>query len=167
LHVRHGLVVGRDVGAAEVIDRLLWIAHDEELAGLEPRPERVVARCGRRLLGQEEDDLVLEGIRVLKLVHQQQAVLAGQLSAHGGMAGEQVARQTQQRVEREYASASSLAARALHKRSHELESASHELFINRPHRFEQSVGVLRTRRGLGLGLGPGGATVEQAPAPSG
>ena len=52
-------------------------------------------------------------------------------------------------------------------REAEYEALREVIDNGRQHRFEQSVGVLRARRGLGLGLGPGGATVEQAPAPCG
>ena len=43
-HVAYRTVVGRDVGLAKVIDGLLWIPNDEELAGLELRPVGVPRR---------------------------------------------------------------------------------------------------------------------------
>ena len=70
----------RDVGVAEAVDALLGIADDAE----DPRPQRQIDRfvhCpGNRFRSQQEQHVVLEGIGVLKLVHQD----AGQLPGGGG-----------------------------------------------------------------------------------
>jgi hypothetical protein len=65
------LDVGRHVGAAEAIDRLLGVAHQEQRAG--PDLERgpiVAVRSSPRVAAQAPKDFCLQGVRVLELVDQ-------------------------------------------------------------------------------------------------
>ena len=63
------VVVHGYVGAPEAIDGLLWVADDEQLAGLE-RDVPPVGGVGT-IFSQEQDDLGLQRIRVLELVDEQ------------------------------------------------------------------------------------------------
>ena len=75
-----------DVGPAEAVDRLLGVAHDEEVPGshvhLVPRvaPRCRVARVGG---GDAHGQLNLNGVGVLELVEQQPVVALVQGGAHG------------------------------------------------------------------------------------
>ena len=64
---RLGFLVGLYVGAAEPVDGLLGVAHEEELAGLkfDIGPE---GGASVLYLAEEERDLALQGVGVLKLV---------------------------------------------------------------------------------------------------
>src|SRR5581483_10188746 len=62
------LRVHEDVGAAEPVDRLLRVADDRHA----PRPQTDLPPVpgGGAVLAEEEDDLALEGVGVLELVHE-------------------------------------------------------------------------------------------------
>ena len=89
--------VGLDVGAAEAIDGLLGIAHDEEAAGL--RRELSPVLLLRVLARQVEEDLGLDRVGVLELVDEdgQEAFLEG--APDTGMVAEQVAGDQEQVLE--------------------------------------------------------------------
>ena len=90
LHV----LVESDVRPAEAVDGLLRVAHHEQLsrgrAGLAP------LRGGGIVGGDEQQDLSLQRIGVLELVHQHVGEAAGQLGANGGVVPHQVARAQEQ-----------------------------------------------------------------------
>ena len=65
------LLVERDVGAAEAVDRLLRIADQEELAGRRPHAPPVA--LGGIVGGEEEQQLGLQRIGVLELVDEEVA----------------------------------------------------------------------------------------------
>ncbi len=93
-----GPLVNLDVGPAEAIDRLLRVAHDEEFPGLQFHlvPLRRVATPP---LGQEEDDLGLERVRVLELVDQDVGEPLLEMLPRRGVVEQQVAGHEQQIVE--------------------------------------------------------------------
>ena len=81
-------VVDVDIGAAEPIDRLLRVAHDEERPWAKrhlPPVRRIRLPRRRRDIGglrQPEDDLGLHRVGVLELVHQQVPVLLLERPSH-------------------------------------------------------------------------------------
>src|SRR5207245_10059019 len=74
--------VGTDVGAAETIDRLLRVADDEQLAG--------------HVVGEQQQDLGLDGIGVLELVDEDADELRLQMGANVGVRPDQIARLREQ-----------------------------------------------------------------------
>ena len=97
-HFLDDLQVGGDVGAPEPIDGLLGVPHHEQLAGGEAdvAPARGPPRG---LLAQPQDDLVLQRIGVLELVHQDGLEARLQFLPDARMVPEQVPRPHQQTVE--------------------------------------------------------------------
>ncbi len=83
----HRAVVRGHVRAAKAIDRLLGIPHDEELAGRQSRVEGAGGGRPGRILGQEENDLVLQGVGVLELVYQQEPQALRDPPPYVGMVG--------------------------------------------------------------------------------
>ena len=90
LDARGHAVVDVDVGAPETEDRLLGIADDEQGAGAERKSERIQSRANtllsrvllhRFVCREHQEDLRLDGIRVLELVDEQPAVLGLQRAA--------------------------------------------------------------------------------------
>ncbi len=73
-------LIDLDVGPTEAVDGLLGIAHHEQRTGPEghTRPVSLRARRGR----QQQDDLGLDRVRVLELVHEEPAVLVLERRAH-------------------------------------------------------------------------------------
>jgi hypothetical protein len=88
------LLVDGDVRAPEAVDRLLRVADREELAGARARTAPV--GLGRVVGREQQQDLDLEGIRVLELVHEEMGRALPELASHGGVAHQQVARAQQQ-----------------------------------------------------------------------
>src|SRR6266542_4538165 len=68
---RVDLVVDPDVGASEAVNRLLRVAHDEELSGQQSQLAPVALLNLRRIGRQEPCDLDLQRVRVLELVDEQ------------------------------------------------------------------------------------------------
>jgi hypothetical protein len=68
----HALIKG-DIGTPETVDGLLGIGDDEELAGFGPDATPVV--LDRVVGAQEQQDLGLDRVRVLKLVDEQMCEL--------------------------------------------------------------------------------------------
>ena len=66
------VLIGFDVGAAETIDRLLRIAHEEQRPG--PELAFLPGSPVSRYRGDREENLVLNPISVLKLVDQNELV---------------------------------------------------------------------------------------------
>ena len=92
--------VGRYVGAAEAVDRLLGVAHEEERARAERERCRVVGvAIGRRLAAEAPEDFCLERVGVLELVDKDVAEALGQRPAHLVMIAQQVAGGEDQIVE--------------------------------------------------------------------
>ena len=89
LEHRARLSEGRDVRPPEAVYRLLGVADQEELPGLERdvRPGRGGAG-GVFSGGEQEDHLGLDRVRVLELVHQQELVAPPQVAAHLGVLGD-------------------------------------------------------------------------------
>ena len=79
LNGRARLAVGADIRAAELIDRLLGIAHHEERAwlkrGLLPPPRPVVG-------GDQEEDFRLNRVGVLELVDKNMPIPGAKISPH-------------------------------------------------------------------------------------
>ena len=75
LHGAGQLLEDFHVGAAEVVDGLLPVAHRAEKAGLEREPSRAVRAQGPRrpvpCLGEQEGELQLEDVGVLELVEEE------------------------------------------------------------------------------------------------
>src|SRR3989442_1411700 len=87
-----------DIGAPEREDRLLGVADDEQLAGMQedgwPRLSQSVL-----VLGQEEEDLVLDRIGILKFIHEDGLELALQPRPDMRVGLQQVAGAGQEAVE--------------------------------------------------------------------
>ena len=90
-------VVDRHVGAAEAVDRLLGVADHEQAAGL--GRERAPVAPGARRGAQPGDELGLDGVGVLELVHQDPTGAAVKVVAHVVVVAQQVARPQEQVVE--------------------------------------------------------------------
>src|SRR5207245_8173237 len=104
-----------DVRSAETVDRLLGIADDEKGAGTQGdaatiRYTRYARYAGYAGYGrdhsvivrrQQEHDLSLHGIGILKLVHEQPAILLLQRAPHVRVVAEHVRGHDQQVVEAE------------------------------------------------------------------
>src|SRR4029077_20918728 len=73
-------LVQPDVGTPEAIDRLLRIAHQEELAGY--GSDAAPVPLGRIVCGEQEQQLGLERIGVLELVDEEMAPAHLQAPAH-------------------------------------------------------------------------------------
>ena len=93
------LLVDRDVGAAEAVDRLLGVADDEELARLQAAAAPVGRGLPLRVLGQEERDLGLQRVGVLELVHQDEVEAPLEVAAHGDRGLQDVARAEEEVLE--------------------------------------------------------------------
>ena len=92
--------VSRNVGAAEAIDRLLGIAHEEERARTQRECRPVVRLAGlRRLAAEAPEDLGLQRVGVLEFVHEYVAEALGQCLAHLVVVPQQVAGGEDQVVE--------------------------------------------------------------------
>src|SRR5207249_1494515 len=111
----HDLAVGLEVGAAEEVDRLLRIADDHELLGLD-LDAPPVGLAGVRSLGEVEEDLPLEGVGVLELVDDDHPEAALQTVAHVGMIAEDAARADEQPGEGHVPGTRILAAELLDER---------------------------------------------------
>ena len=96
-------LVQPDVGAPEAIDRLLRIAHQEELAGY--GSDAAPVPFGRIAGGEQEQQLGLERIGVLELVDEEMAPARLQAAAHARVVAHQVACPQQQIDEVETAGA--------------------------------------------------------------
>ena len=84
LHV----LVERDVRAAEPVDRLLRIAHDEQLSR---RGARIPPARLRRVRGSDQqEDLRLQRVGVLELIHQDVREAPRELRAHRNVVADQV-----------------------------------------------------------------------------
>ena len=83
------LLIERDVGAPEAVDRLLRIADKKELAGngADSAPVCVAVIVG----GKQKKDLGLEGIGVLELVDEEVGEALLQLTTHAGIIANEVA----------------------------------------------------------------------------
>ena len=88
---RADFAVQVEVGAAEAVDGLLRVADDEEFSG-----DKVdcfpIAGVLVGALAEEEDDLGLERVGVLELVHEDEAEVALEVVARGAVVAEHVAR---------------------------------------------------------------------------
>ncbi|MYD86991.1 MAG: hypothetical protein F4Y14_12910 [Acidobacteria bacterium] len=88
------LPVDADVGAPEAVDRLLGVSHQEELA----RPGRHLAPVA--LVGiarrQQQQDLGLQRIGVLELVHEDARIALLRVAADAVVVADQVPRLQQQ-----------------------------------------------------------------------
>ena len=88
------LLVERDVGAPEAVDRLLRIADQEQLSG-DGRTLRQSVSLG--IVGREEQqDFGLERIGVLELVDEEVREALLQLAPHAGVAANEIARLDQE-----------------------------------------------------------------------
>ena len=88
------LPVEHQVGPAELVDRLLGIADQEQFPGL--RPDLLPIRFGRIVAAQQQQDLDLQRIGVLKFVDEQMAEALLQIAANFHLAAEQIADITEQ-----------------------------------------------------------------------
>ena len=97
------LLVERNVGAPEPVDRLLRVADEEELAGQYRHlpPVLLLGIIGR----EQEENLSLQGVGVLELVDEVVRVTLLQLAAHGCVFAHQVAGAQEQVEEIELAEA--------------------------------------------------------------
>ena len=88
--------VDADIGSAEPVDRLLRIAHDEERARPHPsvHRRRVVIRVVGR--GEEQQQLRLQRVGVLELVHEQVAEAPLEVAPYLGVVAHEVARLDEQ-----------------------------------------------------------------------
>ncbi len=88
------VLVERDVGAAEAIDRLLGVAHDKQFAGewAHAMPIGLGAIGG----GEQQQDFRLQRIGILELVDEDMADALLQLGTHGGAVAHEIARDQQQ-----------------------------------------------------------------------
>src|SRR5438477_9307208 len=86
--------VGRDVGSAETIDRLLRIADDEQRSGARPQLSPIL--LFEILACQIEQDFCLQRIGVLKLVDQHVRKSMLEVTAHGRMIAQHVARECEE-----------------------------------------------------------------------
>src|SRR5688500_1805889 len=97
LHPFDDMIEGFDVGPTEGVDRLFWIADNEEFPWLEfgvaPR-----GRLRPRLLGEIEHDFVLHRIGILEFIDEQRSVVSLQLSADGRIIAKQRASLADQTV---------------------------------------------------------------------
>src|SRR5437867_1406486 len=91
--------IGLDVGAAEGIDRLFRVADHEYFSGnhFEPAP---IHRGLVGVLGQVEENLILNRIGVLKFVDEDRTIAPFKLCPHALLVAHEVARAHQQAVER-------------------------------------------------------------------
>ena len=88
------LAVEHDIGAAELIDRLLGIADHEQLAGF--RRDLAPVRLRRIVRGEQQQDLRLQRIGILKFVDEDMREAVLQIAAHFGLFAHQIAREQQQ-----------------------------------------------------------------------
>ena len=79
-----------DIGAAEAIDRLLWIADDEELTG--DRTNSIGIADARIVGGEQQQNVGLNRIGVLKLVDEDAAELRLQMPADGFVRADELPR---------------------------------------------------------------------------
>ena len=86
--------VGRDVGAAEPVDGLLRVAHDEERSalGFEARHVLLVEVVAR----QVQEDLGLQRVGVLELVHEKVREARREGPPNGGKVAQEIARREEQ-----------------------------------------------------------------------
>ncbi|AOG02868.1 putative ATP-dependent exodeoxyribonuclease domain protein (plasmid) [Bosea sp. RAC05] len=90
--------IGPDIGAAEAVDRLLWVTDEEQGAG--PKgSRRPVTRAVDILSAEPPEDFRLEGVGVLKLVDQDVGIAVGQRLTDSLVVAQQVARGLDQVVE--------------------------------------------------------------------
>ena len=95
-----GADVGCDVGTAEAIDRLLGIADEEEGARSEREGRPVGGGALRRRLSAEApENLGLQGVGVLELVHEDAGEARGEGPAHVIVIAQQIAGGENQIVE--------------------------------------------------------------------
>ena len=87
-------LVDSDVRAPEAIDGLLWVSNHEQLAGDRAHEGRIGHRGIVR--SQQQDDVDLKGVRVLKLINQDVAKATLQLRPHLRRAHQKVAGALQQ-----------------------------------------------------------------------
>ena len=97
------LLVERDVGAAEAINRLLGVADDKQLAG--QRARAMPVGFGGIVGREQQQDLRLQRIGVLEFVDEDVADTVLQFGAHRGAVAHQVAGDQQQVHEVEHAGA--------------------------------------------------------------
>ena len=88
------LAVDADVGAPEAIDRLLGIADQEQRAG--PRPDPAPVGLGIVVGGEQQQDLGLQRIGVLELVHEDPLEAGLEAAPHLGVVADEIARAEQQ-----------------------------------------------------------------------
>src|SRR4029077_9431709 len=83
------LLVERDIGAAEAVDRLLRITDQKQFAwnGMRAPP----VRSGRIVRCQQKQDFRLQWVGVLKLVDEEMGVAPLQVVSHGGVITDQIA----------------------------------------------------------------------------
>ena len=81
------LLVERDVGAPEAVDRLLRIADQEQLARA-PAPRARQSRCAGIVGDEQHQDLGLQRVGVLELVDEEVREAAREVGAHRGVAHE-------------------------------------------------------------------------------
>ena len=113
--------IGGNIRAAETIDRLFRVAHKKEGA----RPERkrgpvagITVR--RRLAAKPPEDLRLQGVRILELVHQNVGELPGKSPANLVEVPQQIARGEDQVIEVELRRRALVLAETVHDRSCDL-----------------------------------------------
>ena len=96
------LVVDDDVGAPEAVDALLGVAHHEEGSrpGDDGAPVGGPPSVGLR--GEQEEELRLDRVGVLKLVDQHVPIALPQIPPHVGVLAEQPGRQHEEVVEAEH-----------------------------------------------------------------
>ncbi len=116
------LQVGGDISAAEAIDRLFGIAHEEQgaLTELERCPVTGIRVC-RQVAAETPEYLGLQRIRVLKLIDENVGVAGRQRPAHLVVIAQQIARGEYQVVEIEKGGRPLMLAEVLHNRPHELD----------------------------------------------
>ncbi len=144
------VVVHRDIGAAEAVDRLLRIAYDEQAAEPQRYPAPVRFASIRR--AEPHDHLGLQRVRILEFVDEDAAVLALEVAPHLRVVAHEVARPDQQIVEIRLA----VAPPAVRVEADESLQPQHEIARRRAaHR----PGVLRDRVLYAVHLALGGAAV--------
>ena len=110
--------VGGHVGAAEAIDRLLGIADQEQRARTQSASEQIHGGSLAGFPAQEPDDLDLQRVGVLELVHQDMTEAARQRLPDVLVPREQVARGVEKVIEIKERSGAFVPAPVLHQLVH-------------------------------------------------
>jgi hypothetical protein len=160
-----GAFVDGDVGTSEAVDRLLGVAHDEELPGdgddLAPLADLRIRR------GQEQQDLGLQRVGVLELVDEEVAEALLEPRPHLRVVAHQIAR-PQQQVEEVEATAATLALLVVGEHGEQLLAQQRrEVRLAARHEpVEGGLGLFAPRQDLGPPQPRPVARTEAAPAPA-